>query len=226
MARIICIANQKGGIGKTSCTLWLAGALSVDYNQKVLVIDADAQQTINDLRTMEREQGIEFFPFEVISTSPESIEAVIEEHFDSYDLIFLDMPRMTGNDEMIVDVLAVCDSMLIPFVASTADTMSTGVFMNIVESLGEIRKEENLPFYFFGFLNKSSRRKENDFIPEYAKDLGIVIFDTPIKDKKVFQQISTNKSILDSKDGNIDFKPFVDEFIKKFEIKISTKKKK
>ena len=136
------------------------------------------------------------------------------------------MPRMTGNDEMIVDVLAVCDSMLVPFVASTADTMSTGVFMNIVESLGEIRKEENLPFYSFGFLNKSSRRKENDFIPEYAKDLGIVIFDNPIKDKKVFQQISTNKSILDSKDGKTDFKPFVDEFIKKFEIKISTKKKK
>jgi chromosome partitioning protein len=226
MARIICIANQKGGIGKTSCTLWLAGALSVDYNQKVLVIDADAQQTINDLRTMEREQGTEVFPFEVISTSPESIEAVIEEHFDSYDLIFLDMPRMTGNDEMIVDVLAVCDSMLVPFVASTADTMSTGVFMNIVESLGEIRKEENLPFYSFGFLNKSSRRKENDFIPEYAKDLGITIFDTPIKDKKVFQQISTNKSILDSKDGKTDFKPFVEEFIKKFELKISTKKKK
>lgn len=226
MARIICIANQKGGIGKTSCTLWLAGALSVDYNQKVLVIDADAQQTINDLRTMEREQGTEVFPFEVISASPESIEAVIEGHFDSYDLIFLDMPRMTGNDEMIVDVLAVCDSMLVPFVASTADTMSTGVFMNIVESLGEIRKEENLPFYSFGFLNKSSRRKENDFIPEYAKDLGIAIFDTPIKDKKVFQQISTNKSILDSKDGKKDFKPFVDEFIKKFDIKISTKKKK
>ena len=43
-ARIITIANQKGGAGKTTIAMSIAGALAL-RSTKVLVVDADAQGT-------------------------------------------------------------------------------------------------------------------------------------------------------------------------------------
>ena len=63
--KIICVANQKGGIGKSTLITVLAGALSADYGYRVLVVDADSQQTLAGVRLtndqpsvdLEREAG-------------------------------------------------------------------------------------------------------------------------------------------------------------------------
>jgi chromosome partitioning protein len=46
MSYTICIANQKGGVGKTTTTIEIASALSIE-NKNVLVIDFDQQRNLS-----------------------------------------------------------------------------------------------------------------------------------------------------------------------------------
>jgi chromosome partitioning protein len=129
--RVIAIASQKGGSGKTT----LAGHLAVQAERtgagSVALIDADPQGSLADWWN-ERESPTPMF----VHTSTQRLEQDIEQLQGlGIDLLFIDTPpAITAT---ISDVIRVSDLVLIPTRPSPHDLRSVGRTVELVEAINK-----------------------------------------------------------------------------------------
>lgn len=221
MTRVISVANSKGGVGKSTVTMLLASALAKQLQKKVLILDTDSQESVVGWLESERS----FYDHEPLidaySVQPKHVQMHLQKFGDDYDIIFIDIPRMTNamNETANVQLLYFCDSILIPILGTRLDVMSTGNFFQIVKEAEETKKELDFEFSIFGFINKENNRKDNTKAKEILEGAGIPMMDNSLRDLKLFTAPSCFESILDSKEGKKRFEPFFEEVIQKLKIK-------
>lgn len=118
-AKIIAIANQKGGSGKTTVSMTLAGTLGM-RGFRVLVVDADAQGTATQYAASAPDDAP--FPATVsgLSAAGNKIHREVRKQVEDYDIIIIDCPPAV--DSVIPQsALLVSDLVIVPVVPSPAD---------------------------------------------------------------------------------------------------------
>ncbi|MFY7982625.1 MAG: ParA family protein [Limnohabitans sp.] len=85
MAKIICIANQKGGVGKTTTTVNLAAGLA-KIGQRVLLIDLDPQGNATMGSGIDKRE-LELSVYDVLLESASIQEAVVKADKCGYDVL-------------------------------------------------------------------------------------------------------------------------------------------
>lgn len=217
-AKIISVANRKGGVGKTTLSILLATALAETQGLKVCLLDTDSQKSAVSRRLIEQAQNPDAkIPYPIEHVFPKYLTMELKHRNDDYDVILIDVPRLTDSekDAEVVTAIVHCDDVVIPTTPAEMDVVATNDFLKIVQDVKEKRNELGMPFSYHLMVNKWNNTRDCTNTVDYFKGKDIPLFDAYLSDLVVFRPPSTLFSVLNTKEGKKRFGGFFKEFLKK-----------
>lgn len=139
--KIIAIANQKGGCGKTTLSVLLANYLAAQ-KKAVMVLDADLQRSLatmrkNDLDFYRMEPPYEVIPIDIFDV--EKVEETLNVASDFEGTVIIDCPGYVGNNGLL-PIFSRAYAVIIPFEYEKIVLESTTDFVAL---LNNIKSESN-----------------------------------------------------------------------------------
>lgn len=224
MGKVIGIISIKGGVGKTSCTANLGAALAGEFNQKVLVVDAnftapnlafhlglaDPDVTLHDVLSNKvqphkaifaYEKNLHILPGSLLRyrVNPFKLREKIYKLRSDYDIILLDSsPNL--NDELLATMLA-ADELL---VITSPDFPTLSCTMHAIK----IAKEKKTPIVGL-ILNRVHNRSFELSLEEIEKTTGVPVIGFIPEDINVLESLAaTSPATLysPSSPSSVEFK--------------------
>jgi chromosome partitioning protein len=137
-AKIIAVVNQKGGAGKTTVTMQVAGSLG-RRGHKVLVVDADPQGTATRWAASADDNNP--FPATVVGLSAEQgkLHREVKKLMDNYQYIIIDGPP-ASDSPVAQSALMIADLALVPIIPSPLDMWASIGIKKAIEDASDINE--------------------------------------------------------------------------------------
>jgi chromosome partitioning protein len=169
--KIITVAHQKGGVGKTTLSLNLAYCLS--QGAKVAVIDIDPQGSISGLKDILAQQEIELI-------QPKDIEKAKAK----YDIAIIDTPPYLTN--ALPEFFGYSDFVLVPTKASILDIMAIRATIELLR-----KAQQQRPQLKSGIVVNMVKSRTS--ITEDMKDI-LLQYQFPILESMISDRVSYTRS--------------------------------
>lgn len=99
MGRIVALANQKGGVGKTTSSVNLSAALA-RMNKKVLLVDMDPQGNATVAVGVDKEE-LELSAYDLLSDNKNAEEVIVTTNINNLSLIGSNIDLTTSEVELL-----------------------------------------------------------------------------------------------------------------------------
>jgi chromosome partitioning protein len=188
MAKIICITNQKGGSGKTTVAMHLAGGLARHTTNrkpnKVMVVDADPQGTATRWAASATDETP--FPAAIVglSAASDKVHREVKKFIDDYDYIIIDCPP-AADSPIPQSALLVSDLALVPLIPSPLDMWAAVGIRQVIHNVADINESLQSRLVINQCQPKTTLAQEClEILPEF----GIELAKTYLRQRQVYRQ--------------------------------------
>lgn len=179
---IIALINQKGGCGKSTTAVHFAYWLATKKKKKVLLVDADAQQSSSEwISGMESE-----IPNKVVQT-PDDLLEQIPELTGQYSLVIVDGPASLA--EATRAILFRADLAIIPVQPTGVDLRSASDAVRLVKQAQSVRGGPPEAAVFLSRAVKGTKLKD-EAIALLSKTPEVTLLKTVIHQKQAIADTS------------------------------------
>jgi chromosome partitioning protein len=182
-AKIIAIANQKGGSGKTTVSMQLAGAIARRGN-KVLVVDADPQGTATRWAASAEDEHP--FPASVVGLSAASakVHREVKKFIDDYDYIIIDCPP-AADSPVPQSALLIADLVLVPLIPSPLDMWAAVGIRQVIANVSDLNEGLKSRLVLNQCQPNTTLTQETlEVLPEF----GIELANAQLRHRQVYRQ--------------------------------------
>ena len=179
---IIALINQKGGCGKSTTAVHFAYWLATKKKNKVLLVDADAQQSSSEwLSGMSLE-----IPNKVVQT-PDDLLDQIPELAGHYDLLIVDGPASLA--EATRAILFRADLAIVPVQPTGVDLRSASDAVRLIKQAQSVRGGPPAAAVFLSRAVKGTKLKE-EAIALLSKTPEVTMLKTVVHQKQAIADTS------------------------------------